>query len=318
MKHILTLAALVFATSCFGQEACPAPIDVNSNGAVDIADFLNVLGLFGDVDSDGDGVWDSQDGCIDVEACNYSSPLAGICTYQDALGDCNGNCPADADGDGVCDVYLCGDLVSYHGYEYATVLIGDQCWFAENLRSESYENGDAISLNSSESDSSLAPVGVVAVFGEGVGCENSADFNACDPTLSLQEYGRLYNWHAVEDARGLCPSGWHVPTDNEWTLMIDELGGWTTAGTKLKTDYGYFGIDTGTNSSGFSGLPGGSMVDGYSQDSGRRGNWWSSSSEGAPEFQAWQRNVRDYDQAVFRSDTPSKTLLSIRCIQDSE
>ena len=65
------------------------------------------------------------------------------------------------------------------------------------------ENGDAISLNSSESDSSLVPEGAVAVFGEGVGCENSADFNACDPTLSLQEYGRLYNWYAVEDARGL-------------------------------------------------------------------------------------------------------------------
>ena len=61
MKHILTLAALVFATACFGQEACQSDLDINANGAVDIADFLHVLGLFGDVDSDGDGVWDSQD-----------------------------------------------------------------------------------------------------------------------------------------------------------------------------------------------------------------------------------------------------------------
>ena len=56
MKHILTLAALVFATACFGQEACQSDLDINANGAVDIADFLHVLGLFGDVDSDGDGV----------------------------------------------------------------------------------------------------------------------------------------------------------------------------------------------------------------------------------------------------------------------
>lgn len=68
MRILLTTLILLIGTVCLGQEACPAPIDVNSNGAVDIADFLNVLGLFGDVDSDGDGVWDSQDGCIDVEA----------------------------------------------------------------------------------------------------------------------------------------------------------------------------------------------------------------------------------------------------------
>ena len=60
MKHILTFAALVFATSCFGQEVCQSDLDINANGAVDIADFLNVLGLFGDVDSDGDGVWDRE------------------------------------------------------------------------------------------------------------------------------------------------------------------------------------------------------------------------------------------------------------------
>ena len=73
MKHILTLTAVVFATACFGQESCSNDIDINGNGTVDITDFLNVLGLFGDVDSDGDGVWDSQDDCVDLEACNYAA-----------------------------------------------------------------------------------------------------------------------------------------------------------------------------------------------------------------------------------------------------
>ena len=85
--------------------------DSNSNGTIDIEDFLSVLGS--DVDSD--GLWDSQDGCTDIEACNYLEPLAGICTYPDALGDCNGNCSADDDGDGICDYLACGDVVSYQG-----------------------------------------------------------------------------------------------------------------------------------------------------------------------------------------------------------
>ena len=276
--------------------------DGNGNGTIDIEDFLGILGLFGDVDSDGDGVWDSQDGCNDLEACNYSNPSAQSCIYPDALGVCN----------------LCGDLLSYQGYGYQTVQIGEQCWFAENLRSENYRNGDVIS--DILSDSAYTTTGAVAVYGEGFGwCENwSPDINACDPTLALSEYGRLYNWYAVEDVRGLCPSGWHVPTDEEWTQMINDLGGWTVAGTKLKMDYGYFGLGHGTNSSGFSGLPGGSIDGGDSYNSGQRGNWWSSSAEGAQESQAWQRNVRDYDQAVFRNDTPLTSGLSVRCIQDSE
>ena len=84
MKHILTLTVLVLATSCLGQEACPVPIDVNSNGVVDIADFLNVLGLFGDVDLDFDGVTrDSQDLCVDPNACNFQADQTAHCEYLD-------------------------------------------------------------------------------------------------------------------------------------------------------------------------------------------------------------------------------------------
>ena len=79
MKHILTLASLVFATSFFGQEACPNMYDGNGNGTIDIEDFLGVLGLFGDVDVDSDGLWDSQDGCTDLAACNYDLAFAGYC-----------------------------------------------------------------------------------------------------------------------------------------------------------------------------------------------------------------------------------------------
>ena len=103
MKHILSIVAVVFATSCFGQEACPNVHDINANGTIDIEDFLSILGLFADVDVDEDGVWDSQDDCLDATACNYLASPTEPCGYLDALGECGGACEGDGDGDGICD-----------------------------------------------------------------------------------------------------------------------------------------------------------------------------------------------------------------------
>ena len=102
------------------------------------------------------------------------------------------------------------------------------------------------------------------MYGEDAGCENlSPDINACNPSEALDEYGRLYNFFAVVDARGLCPSGWHIPSDEEWTVMTDGLGGVFAAGGEMKTTYGWRDGGNGTNSSGFSGLPGGLRWNNY-------------------------------------------------------
>ncbi len=103
MKHFLTLIALLTTSLAFGQESCPNLFDSNSNGAVDIEDFLAVLSLFSDVDSDSDGIWDSQDDCIDLEACNYAASPTEPCGFIDVLGECGGGCEGDGDGDGICD-----------------------------------------------------------------------------------------------------------------------------------------------------------------------------------------------------------------------
>ena len=163
MRILLTTSILLIGTVCHGQEGCPAPIDVNSNAAVDIADFLNVLGLFGDVDSDGDGVWDSQDLCVDPNACNFQANQSEYCQYLDAVGVCGGGCESDDDSDGICDFLECGDPKTYQGYHYATVLIGDQCWFAENLRSETYQNGDSINAPEILSDWSNTTEGAITM-----------------------------------------------------------------------------------------------------------------------------------------------------------
>ena len=99
-------------------------------------------------------------------------------------------------------------------------MIGDQCWFAENLRSENYENGDAIPSNLGPFDWKNTVSGASAAH-------------------DLEVYGRLYNWYAVDDGRGLCPSGWHVPSDGEWTVLTDHLGGESVAGGQMKSTYGW-------------------------------------------------------------------------------
>ena len=399
MKHLNSFLLLLATTwTASAQESCPNLFDSNSNGAVDIEDFLAVLSLFSDVDSDSDGIWDSQDACTDLEACNYAASPTEPCAFIDVLGACGGGCEGDGDGDGICDdeddcvgvvdecgvcngpgpteiviedivtyydsVYLpfddawyvypvdadttfgftcapafetCGDMVSYQGYDYTTVQIGERCWFAENLRSELYLNGDSIPAGLSDSEWQNTSSGAVAVYGEGSSdCyDSSPDGDACDEAWSLSEYGRLYNFFAIDDARGLCPSGWHVPsetwTTGEWMTMEMALGMseseaneifWrgTNEGSQMKTDYGWNEGGNGTNSSGFSGLPGGQRFHtGSFGGGGTSGTWWSSPTNGSD---AWNRLLTHDNEGVHR--VPISLYqdphygFSVRCIQDTE
>ena len=238
-----------------------------------------------------------------------------------------------ADCTGYADVanalWSCGDPVSYQGYDYTTVLIGEQCWFAENLRNENYRNGDAIPANLSDSEWQYTTSGAVAVYGEDAGCDNcSPDIDACDPAQSLNEYGRLYNWYAVVDARHLCPSGWHVPNDGEWMTMEMALGmseaeanatNWrgTDQGAQMKTDYGWASGGNGTNSSDFSGLPGGCRnFNGWFDEAGDYGYWWSSSSNGSNAWNRWLYYVIDF--VGRNSNFDERYGFSVRCVQDAE
>jgi uncharacterized protein (TIGR02145 family) len=212
----------------------------------------------------------------------------------------------------------CGSNLTYQGYDYATVLIGDQCWIAENLRNENYKNGDAIPAGLSDSEWTSTTSGATAVYGEGSSdCYTwTPDGDACDEAWSLNEYGRLYNWYAVDDVRGLCPSGWHVPTDGEWTVMTDFLGGESAAGGQMNTTYGWYNGGNGTNSSGFSGLPGGSRFDnGLFDYAGYLGCWWSSSPY---DSFAWSRYLETFYEGVYHNFNYLREGLSVRCVRDAE
>ncbi|MBM3922659.1 MAG: hypothetical protein FJ340_05565, partial [Sphingomonadales bacterium] len=127
--------------------------------------------------------------------------------------------------------------------------------------------------------------------------------------------GKLYNWYAVSDSRGLAPVGYHVPSDAEWTLLTDYLGGEEKAGAKMKSKQGWAENGNGTNSSGFSGLPGGYRnFIGTFKFIGKDGYWWSS-SEGSTSV-AWFRDLYCYSGIVFRFNFVKKSGFSVRCLRD--
>ena len=199
----------------------------------------------------------------------------------------------------------------YQGHVYELILIGEQCWFAENLRSEHYANGDAISGNLSDGDWSSTLSGAQSIYGEGL----SPVSGSSDEVANLATYGRLYNWYAVDDLRGLCPSGWHVPTDDEWTVLIDELGGSSGAGAALKSSPSDSPSWDGTNTSGFSALPGGwrGDSDAYFLFEGYSSNWWSASPSG--ESFAWLRKLNSDDDNVSRNNYGQRYGFSVRCLR---
>ena len=285
-------------------------------------------------------------GCLDSEACNFDTEATlddGSChfncqfcltgtVWSEELGGCIGDGSGDINLDGCVQLndlldllsaygdcgaeesaWQCGDSLEYQGYDYETVQIGEQCWFAENLRAENYRNGDAIPANLSDDDWSSTTYGGVAVYGEDEGCNSeSPDFDACDPSQSFEAYGRLYNWFAVNDERSLCPVDWHVPTDGEWTLLTDYLGDLSVVGDMMKTTSGWIG--NGTNSSGFSGLPGGSRHyhNGGFNNAGYGADWWSTTPNG-PE--AWYRHINQLPE-VNRFTWGKRGGFSVRCIKD--
>lgn len=158
-----------------------------------------------------------------------------------------------------------GNGPTFDGHTYQTVVIGSQEWFAENLRTTVYANGDNIPHMINCGDMSWNPMGWMNYM------HNSELDNP---------FGKLYNYDVVSDVRNACPSGWHIPSQNEWITLIDFLGGMTVAGGKMKSTGTEFwsspNVDA-TNESGFSALPGGTSDDAVGfYDFGWYGGYWSS------------------------------------------
>ncbi|MEI6089274.1 MAG: FISUMP domain-containing protein [bacterium] len=185
------------------------------------------------------------------------------------------------------------------------VVIGTQTWMCKNLDVDHYRNGDEIP----QVTDSIAWVNLTS----GAWC-----YYNNDPALGAV-YGKLYNWYAVNDSRGLAPDGWHVPSDEEWTTLSDYLGGESVAGGKLKeagTTH-WLSPNTGaTNETGFSALPGGSRHYNYGWfgNIGFGGDWWSS-TEGITSH-PWSRALNLAESGIYKEDNYQASGFSVRCIKD--
>lgn len=133
------------------------------------------------------------------------------------------------------------------GNTYKTVIIGTQEWIAENLNVEHYRNGDIIPQVQDQNEWAYLKTGAWCYYDN-------------DPENG-KKYGKLYNWYAVNDPRGLAPEGWHIPNNDEWNELIKALGGEDVASGKLKSKECWKGpISEFQNMSGFSALPAGALA----------------------------------------------------------
>jgi uncharacterized protein (TIGR02145 family) len=334
MRYLLTSLLCVFTLSLTAQEAgCTYSIannysstatvddgtcvfggvnvfDYDNDGNIAINDFIAMLGYFGDTDSDSDGVFDSEDDCTDETACNYQSNPTYHCYYLDVLGVCGGLCNEDADGDGICD-FNCGEQTGHEGYDYSTVLIGEQCWFAENCRY-------LPEVSPSSEGSQTEPYYYVYGY-------EGTDVASAMSTSNYATYGVLYNWPAVM-TEGICPTGWHIPSDEEFTELTDFLGGEGVAGGNMKEagyDHWNYPNTGATNSSGWTGLPGGyrSAIGFYFNGGGvcdwdcghSFGNWWSASESGS---NSWKHGLANYNGNSNRGSSVRNGGFSARCVRN--
>ena len=184
------------------------------------------------------------------------------------------------------------------------IKIGDQTWTSKNLDVETYRNGDAIPQVEDQEEWANLTTGAWCYY------ENE--------TANGTTYGKLYNWFAVKDLRGLAPSGYHVPTDAEWTILTDYLGDEVVTkmqSTGLWPVSGWDDDGNSTNTSGFAGLPGGYRNDdGYFDLVGAGGYWWSSSENGT--YNAWFRYLDDDFGNVLSYYYDKLYGFSVRCLRD--
>jgi uncharacterized protein (TIGR02145 family) len=219
----------------------------------------------------------------------------------------NGTGPASSPSNSVTPL-----LTDIDGNVYNIVTIGTQVWMTPNLRTTKYSDGTPIPNITDNTTWGLST---------GAYCDYSNT-----PANSIT-YGRLYNWYAVDNnaatkvasngGKNVCPTSWHVPSDDEWTTLITYLGG-ESAGGKLKETgaFHWYTPNTGaTNETGFTALPGGLRDDtGVYNEIGLYGNWWSSTDRSVT--YAWMRYIYNTSASVNMNGDPKRYGFSVRCVRD--
>jgi len=282
-------------------------ISAQLNGTVN-PNFLSTSVVFeyGTSTSYGNTVNASQSPVTGTTSTNVSASITGLAAStlyhfrivaNNTLGTSNSN-------DMTFTTLSNSQIVDIDGNVYNTINIGTQIWMKENLKTTKYRDGIAITYCVDTVGWTLLSDGAYCFWGNDVSNKNT--------------YGALYNYYSVVSSHNLCPTGWHVPTDNEWSTLETYLGGASTAGGKLKeTGTTYWGTPNlgATNESGFTARPGGMRgADGLYIYIGTYGYWWSSTANLSTD--AWNRRLYCNSTDVTRSNDNKKLGASVRCIKD--
>ena len=267
---------------------------------VSLATFLTFVLSFSSVFAQNDTMYIMKSGAI-VGQYNVNTEVDSVIFYKPTIKEPTSGTFTD----------------SRDGNEYNWVQIGDQVWMAENL-------AYLPSVNMVADGSEDAAGSYYYVYGyDGT---NVTDAKA---TANYTTYGVLYNWTAAMDGetssttnpsgiQGVCPTGWHLPSDAEWTELTEYLGGTSDAGGKLKetgTTHWNSPNTGATNETGFTALPGGYRIDNDSSgDIGYYGFWWSATGSNAAD--AWFRYMDYSNSSVSRSNYFKEVGFSVRCVRD--
>jgi uncharacterized protein (TIGR02145 family) len=229
------------------------------------------------------------------------------------------------DPDVPIDVPNCGTIQDVDGNAYNTVSIGDQCWMRENLKTAHYNNGDLIG-------STVAPT--TSIVGEET---PKYEWVLDGDTEYLANFGRVYTWYVTVDPRGICPQGWHVPTDADWLELEIALGmlpaeaseegargygvGSRLAGGKSlwNNPQSSLLMHDGFGTSGFDGLPGGARnAGGYAVALGFSTYWWTSTLGNTSQYStdAYSRYINSESAAITRVRPITSFGLYVRCVKD--
>ena len=198
-----------------------------------------------------------------------------------------------------------GQISDIQGNVYKTIGIGSQIWMAENLRTTKLNNGTLIPQVKSDSIWDFNPHIAFCWY------NNDSIYNA-------KIYGALYNFYTVRTGL-LCPVGWHIPQDSDWTILANFLGGNEKAGGKLKDYYTSYWNDPNVclaNDYGFAALPGGKRSSYLGKFSSIRdkGYWWTSTSKN--DFNAYAKAMYNYNTSISGFESSNGNGYSIRCIKD--
>lgn len=184
------------------------------------------------------------------------------------------------------------------------IKIGSQIWTARNLNVDKFNNGDKIPEAKTKEEWNLACKNKTPAW-----CNHDNDFS------NGKKYGKLYNWYAVTDPRGIAPKGWHVPSKEEWIKLSSYLGGEKIAGNKMKSTSGWEVSGEGNNESEFNGLPGGFRFDnGEFANLASLGNFWSTTESPITNVEVL---ILDYGTSTTSFTPFGKGFgMSVRCVKD--